>query len=54
MKQQADAKRKNVELNEGYLLFVKLQPYRQSSVAKFKKLPKREYGPFPIEMILVH
>lgn len=51
MKKQADSHRKDVQFQEGELVYVKLQPYRQSSIAKrnSQKLSKRYYGPFPIE-----
>ncbi|MCI24955.1 hypothetical protein A2U01_0046142, partial [Trifolium medium] len=50
MKFHADKKRRHVEFNVNDQVLVKLQPYRQSSVAlrKHKKLGLRYFGPFPI------
>ncbi|CAH9095874.1 unnamed protein product [Cuscuta epithymum] len=50
MKGQADKKRRDFQFNVGDLVLVKLQPYRQHSVAlrKHKKLGLRYFGPFPI------
>lgn len=50
MKFQADKKRRHVEFNVNDQVLVKLQPYRQSSVAlrKHQKLGMRYFGPFPV------
>ena len=50
MKLQADQKRHHVEFNVGDLVFLKLRPYRQRSLAqrKFEKLAARYYGPFKV------
>lgn len=50
MKLQAHKKRKDVQLNVGDLVLVKLQPYRQHSVVlqKNQKLSLRYFGPFKI------
>lgn len=50
MKDHADSKRRNWELQVGDLVLVKLQPYRQHSLAlrKNKKLGLRFFGPFKI------
>ena len=50
MKWAADGKRQDVQHNVGDLVFLKLQPYRQKSLAKrpYEKLAARYYGPFPI------
>lgn len=50
MKSQADKQRTEQEFNEGDSVFLKLQPYIQSSVASRtnQKLSFRFYGPFKI------
>ncbi|MED6210333.1 hypothetical protein PIB30_118622 [Stylosanthes scabra] len=50
MKETADKRRRHVEFEEGDLVLVKLQPYRQHSVAlrKHQKLSMRYFGPFTI------
>ncbi|MCI28907.1 hypothetical protein A2U01_0050110, partial [Trifolium medium] len=50
MKKQADKHRVDVTLQVGELVLVKLQPYRQQSVAlrKNQKLGMRYFGPFEI------
>ncbi|KAH9650018.1 hypothetical protein KPL70_026202 [Citrus sinensis] len=50
MKLQADQKRHHVEFHAGDLVFLKLRPYRQRSLAqrKFEKLAARYYGPFKV------
>ncbi|KAL2338914.1 hypothetical protein Fmac_013360 [Flemingia macrophylla] len=50
MKKYADQKRVHVEFQVGDLVLVKLQPYRQHSVAlrKHQKLGLRYFGPFPV------
>ncbi|PNY14541.1 hypothetical protein L195_g011223 [Trifolium pratense] len=50
MKKQADKNRTEVNLQVGELVLVKLQPYRQQSVAlrKNQKLGMRYFGPFEI------
>jgi hypothetical protein len=51
MRQQADLKRREVTFEIGDLVFLKLQPYRQNSLARrpCDKLSPRFYGPFLIE-----
>ncbi|CAM8886580.1 unnamed protein product [Rhodiola kirilowii] len=50
MKEQADKHRRNVEYTVGSLVLVKLQPYRQQSLAQrgSNKLSKRFFGPYKI------
>ncbi|XP_062075827.1 uncharacterized protein LOC133779947 [Humulus lupulus] len=51
MRQQANKKRRDIQFQIGDLVLVKLQPYRQATVAKrlHSKLCKRYFGPFPIK-----
>ncbi|WVZ01635.1 hypothetical protein V8G54_027704 [Vigna mungo] len=50
MKQQADRKRRDIQLEVGDLALVKLQPYRQQSLAlrKNQKLGLKFFGPFEV------
>lgn len=50
MKKQADKHRRDVQLQIGELVLVKLQPYRQQSVAlrKNQKFGIRYFGPFEV------
>ncbi|GAU25204.1 hypothetical protein TSUD_151040 [Trifolium subterraneum] len=50
MKRQADKHRRDIKLQVGDLVLVKLQPYRQQSLAlrKNQKLGMRYFGPFEI------
>lgn len=50
MKKFADSKRRAMDFNIGDMVLVKLQPYRQHSVAlrSNQKLGLRYFGPFPI------
>lgn len=51
MKQQADEHRRNVDFQVRDLVFLKLRPYRQHSLARKsnEKLAARFYGPFAVE-----
>ena len=50
MKEQADLHRKEVEFSEGDMVFLKVQPYKQKSLAKYKfqKLAPRYFGPYEV------
>jgi hypothetical protein len=50
MKQIADKKRRDVSFNEGDMIFLRLQPYRQSSAFKkvHQKLASRFFSSYPI------
>ena len=49
MKVQADKHRRDIQFQEGELVYVKLQPYRQTSISGgFHKLSKRFYGPYRV------
>lgn len=50
MAQKANKKRREVEYAVGYMVLLKLQPYKQQSVAKrlSDKLSKRYFSPFEI------
>lgn len=50
MAQKANAKRRELEFEEGDMVLLRLQPYRQTSVAcrSSNKLARRYYGPFKI------
>ena len=50
MKYYADKKRSEREFQVGDEVYLKLQPYRQSSLALRKnlKLSSRYYGPYPV------
>jgi len=51
MKKRADSKRRDVAFEEGQLVFLKIRPYRQRSLATRanKKLVARYYGPYTVE-----
>lgn len=50
MKNNADKKRRDLVLEVGSLVYLKLRPYRQSSLTKTfcQKLAAKYYGPFPV------
>lgn len=50
MKQMADKKRCDVEFQEGDMVYLKLQPYRQSTVFRRanQKLTNKFFGPYKI------
>jgi len=54
MKYYVDRHRRNAEFQEGNLVLVKLQPYRQHSVAlrKHQKIGLTYFGPFKINLKL--
>lgn len=50
MQEIKNRKRRDVEFEEGELVYLKLQPYRQKSLARrpFEKLATGFYGSFPV------
>jgi len=53
MKAHADGHRREVSFQIGDWVYVKLRPYRQTTVAdKFHKLGKRFYGPYQITEVI--
>lgn len=54
MKHSADAHRRDVSYKVDDWVYVKLRPYRQTSVrgAKYQKLGKRYYGPYQITEVI--
>lgn len=50
MRAAADSKRREESFDENDLVYLKLQPYRQCSLARrpFEKLDARYYGPYKI------
>jgi len=50
MKKYADLKRVDKEFNYGDFVYLKIQPYKQLSLANsaFHKLAARYYGPFKV------
>ncbi|KAL9462725.1 hypothetical protein AB3S75_000683 [Citrus x aurantiifolia] len=50
MKQFADTKRRDVEFKEGDMVFLRLPPYRQTTVFRraHQKLASKYFGPYPI------
>ena len=50
MKQQADKKRSGQNFDVGELVYVKLQPYRQTTMSnkKYLKLSARFFGPYKV------